>query len=146
MLTLALEYNLSFARTDIHEHNQPHSPYINGTNINDIISNILVSAEYDKWYAVQRCLNGLIWEIYLGLIEDISYYTGLERCLWKQPHNLIERTLQWIEFDLEYASDIKGYSLANSELGSYYLYGNQDLFTTDSRWYQGITLRQAADY
>eukprot|EP01084_Bolivina_argentea_P249662 418042_1 len=146
MLTFALQYNLAFARTDIHEWNS-HPPFINGTGYGEVISPALVRAEYEHWFTTQRRIDVLVDDIYSGWIDDMSYSEGLTRSGWFQNNlNLIQQTLQWNEFNLEFADNIHNYSLGNSELDSYYLYGNQDLLVIDPRGYAGITLELASDY
>eukprot|EP01084_Bolivina_argentea_P036512 67549_1 len=145
MTGIAAGHVLSAA--DIHEW-VSYPPFINGTNgINGgVIPDDLVTAQYALWDTAQLCLWPLIDLILIGLKEDESYYDGLRQCLWREPLNLIQKTIQWDEFNLEFAINIHNYSLANSELDSYYLYGNQDLFITDPRGYQGITLNYAWEY
>jgi len=145
MLKLALKYNITFINTP-----WPFSPMLNGSNNGKRIDQATIDIEYAKWGVVQQCLWDLTLSIVVGETEDMSYYNALNYCGWKRPLNDIQKTFEWSEF-MENADDIKLLSLLNIEwgsgqLGTYEEYGNQDLFITDPRGYQGITDSYAKEY
>eukprot|EP01084_Bolivina_argentea_P249661 418041_1 len=109
MLQLADQIGLSYAKTDIHEWNHPpYPPFIYGPNSGDVWSNEVVAAEYAKWWIASTCRSSN---------NNLNYCQALNNCNWacnvNDNHNdlnNIEKTIQWIEFDLEFAFPINEYS------------------------------------
>eukprot|EP01084_Bolivina_argentea_P083023 150323_1 len=143
MLKLALKYNTSFV-------NMPFGipPMLNGSNGGKLIDPLTVSVEYGKWEVVQRCLWEIALSILVGETEDMSYWNGLNLCGWKPPLTSIQKTIQWSQF-MQNGGDIKLLSLFDMEwpaIGTYELYGNQDLYINDAGGYQGIVINYAKEY
>eukprot|EP01084_Bolivina_argentea_P315227 546083_1 len=106
-----------------------------------------VNAALVKWNKTMDCMAELMQEMQNDYnFEDISYFTALYQCDWKQPLSSIEKTVEYTQFTFEYTQDAKYTSFLGSEQTVFRDFGKYSNFITDQRGYAGITLGLAGEY
>eukprot|EP01084_Bolivina_argentea_P061741 112874_1 len=137
MLTAANKYNISYVISD--ESNAIILDF-GGTEHNKTNSNNI----HDKFSSAMDCTRNIMQ----NKSYDMSYSAALHLCDWSKPHNAIDKTIQWLNFEFDYSEHAKWVSATDHWHGSdtYNKYGPDSVFITDPRGYQGIIKALANEF
>ena len=115
------------------------------------LKNYKLSTEdaFKEFWEAQDCVDELV--NMESISEDISYFAALYMCGWRRPHDGMEKTAQWMNYEMEFAEHARwtsayGSANINDWNGSSLVkYGGQELFVM-GQGYQAITTGLAADF
>eukprot|EP01084_Bolivina_argentea_P061742 112875_1 len=133
MLVAARKYNFSFV---ISEWTQGVILDFGGNEHNTTTSNNV----YNKYYEAYDCAYSIMQNKTRLNPQDMSMSAAFSLCGWQKPLSAIEKTVQWVNFEFDYAEHSK-WATATYDADicdTYCRYGPTDVFITDPRGYQGI--------